>query len=281
MTTTSDVDRIRAEQTATWDAVSAGWLAWTGEFERAAGAVSAELLRLGGVRPGRSVLDFGTGLGEPALSAADAVGPTGAVVGVDLSPRMVALARQRAAGRPGVRFLVGGTEVVPGGHDVVLSRWALPFAGDRAAVLAALRSALRPGGVLAAAVWGPPAEVPMIALGFGALSRLLALDPPPPGPGPFAMADPAGLRAEVAAAGFREVAVTELVVDFRLTGPDAFAGFTLDVLPPRLRGLLRERFGDERHPSVRHALAEAVDPFRADDGEVRLPSRCLLVRGVA
>jgi SAM-dependent methyltransferase len=281
MPTTGELDRTRAEQTATWDAVSAGWLAWSEDFERAAAPVSAELLRLGGVRAGQSVLDFGTGLGEPALTAAGVVGPTGEVVGVDLSPRMVERARDRAAGRPGVRFLVGGVEAVPGGHDVVLSRWALPFAGDRPALLGALRAALRPGGVLAAAVWGPPPEVPMIALGFGALSRLLALDPPPPGPGPFTMADPDALRAEVAAAGFGEVAVTEVVVDFRLPSAEAFADFTLDVLPPRLRGVLHDRYGDAGHADVRHALVEAAGPFRTDDGGVRLPSRCLLVRAVA
>ncbi|MFT7840534.1 class I SAM-dependent methyltransferase [Saccharothrix sp. BKS2] len=281
MPTTGELDRTRAEQTATWDAVSDGWLAWTEDFERAAAAVSAELVRLGGVRAGQSVLDYGTGLGEPALTAADVVGQTGEVVGVDLSPRMVERARERAAGRPGVRFLVGGAEVVPGGHDVVLSRWVLPLAGDRPGLLRALRAAMRPGGVLAAAVWGPPAEVPMIALGFGVVSRLLALDPPPPGPGPFSLADPEVLRAEPAAAGFRDVEVTELAVDFRLASPDAFAGFTLDVLPPRPRAALRARYGDERHPDVHRALVEAAGRYLVDGGGVRLPSRCLLVRAVA
>ena len=281
MSTVDDQDQVRADQIATWDAVSDGWLAWTAEFERAAGAVSAELLRLGGVRPGQSVLDYGTGLGEPALTAADVVGPTGEVVGVDLSPRMVARARERAAGRQGVRFLVGGPEVVPGGHDVVLSRWVLPLAADRVGLLRALRAALRPGGALAAAVWGPPAEVPMIALGFRVLSGLLELPPPPPGPGPFALADPSALRDEVVAAGFREVVVGEVVVDFRLAAPDAFADFALDVLPPRLRGALRDRYGDERHPEVLSALADAAGRFRADDGGLRLPSRCLLVRAVS
>jgi SAM-dependent methyltransferase len=281
MPTTGELDRTRAEQTATWDAVSEGWLAWTEDFERAAAAVSAELLRLGGVRAGQSVLDYGTGLGEPALTAADVVGPTGEVVGVDLSPRMVERARERAAGRPGVRFLVGGSEVVPGGHDVVLSRWALPFAGDRVALLRELRAALVPGGVLAAAVWGPPAEVPMIALGFGTVARLLALDPPPPGPGPFTMSDPEVLRAEPTTAGFRDVEVGELVVDFRLASPEAFADYTLAVLPPRPRAALRDRYGDEHHPDVRRALAEAADRYRVDGGGVRLPSRCLLLRGAA
>lgn len=277
MPTVDELEQVRADQTAIWDAVSDGWLAWSDEFEGAAGAVSAELVRLAGVRPGQSVLDYGTGLGEPALTAAHVVGENGEVVGVDLSPRMVARARERA---PGVRFLVGGTEVVPGGHDVVLSRWVLPLAADRAGLLRDLRAALRPGGVLAAAVWGPPAEVPMIALGFGVLAGLLELPPPPPGPGPFALADPAVLREEVAAAGFGEVVVSEVVVGFRLAGPEAFADFTLDVLPPRLRGLLRGRYGDERHPEVLAALAAAADRFRVD-GCLHLPSRCLVVRAVA
>ncbi|WP_199444305.1 class I SAM-dependent methyltransferase [Umezawaea beigongshangensis] len=281
MSKVDDRDQVRADQIATWDAVSDGWLAWTAEFERAAGAVSAELVRLAGVRPGQSVLDYGTGLGEPAFTVADTVGPTGEVVGVDLSPRMVARARERAAGRRGVRFLVGGPEVVPGGHDAVLSRWVLPLAADRVGLLRALRAALRPGGTLAAAVWGPPAEVPMIALGFRVLAGLLELPPPPPGPSPFALADPTALRDEVAAAGFREVLVTEVVVDFRLAAPDAFADFALDVLPPRLHGALRERYGDAHHPEVRSALVGAVDGFRTDDGGLSLPSRCLLVRGVA
>lgn len=281
MATTGELDVIRTEQTAIWDAVSDGWLAWTEDFERAAAAVSAELVRLGGVSAGQSVLDYGTGLGEPALTAADVVGASGEVVGVDLSPRMVERARVRARGRPGVRFAVGGVEVVPGDHDVVLSRWAIPFAGDRGELFRALRTALRPGGVLAAAVWGPPAEAPMIALGFGVVGRLLEFGPPPPGPGPFTLSDPAVLRAEPVAAGFRDVTVTEMVVGFRLASPEAFADFALDVLPPRPRGALRGKYGDERHPEVLAALAEAAERFRGDGGDVHLPSRCLLLRAVA
>ncbi|MFD9737216.1 class I SAM-dependent methyltransferase [Umezawaea sp. NPDC059074] len=281
MATTGELESIRAEQAAIWDAVSDGWLAWSEDFERAAAVVTAELVRLGGVASGQSVLDFGTGLGEPALTAADVVGASGEVVGVDLSPRMVRRARARAGGRPGVRFVVGGAEAAPGDHDVVLSRWAIPFAGDRDGLFRALRTALRPGGVLAAAVWGPPAEVPMIALGFGVVGRLLEFGPPPPGPGPFTLADPEALRAEPVEAGFRDVAVTEVVVDFRLPSPRAFADFALDVLPPRPRGALRGKYGGERHPEVLAALEEAVERFRDDDGGVRLPSRCLLLRAVA
>jgi enediyne biosynthesis protein CalE5 len=190
---------------------------------------------------------------------------------------MVRLARERAAGRPGVDYVVGDVGAAPGGHDVVLSRWALPLVGDLPGTLRALRAALVPGGVLAAAVWGPPQSVPMIALGFATVSRHLALDPPPPGgPGPFALADPEALRDAVAGAGFRDVEVTAHMVDFRLDAPEVFARFTLDVLPPRLRGLL----GDDLS-GVRAALVEAAVRHVGPDGRVSLPSVCLCVRGVA
>lgn len=281
--TTIDTDAVRREQTAVWDAVSAGWARWRDPFEDAAEVVSRRLVRLAGLRAGQVVLDFGTGLGEPARTAAQAVGPAGHVRAVDLSAAMIDAARSsNTAGH--VRFAVGDVEVIeppPGGYDAVLSRWALMFAGDRAATLGALAGALRPGGVFAAAVWGPPAAVPMIALGFGAISRNLRLDPPPPGgPGPFSMADPVALAAEVAAAGLAEVSVQEQVVAFVLGSPQEFARFTADVLPPRMRATVDARCAPERRPALWAAVAAAAEPYLRPDGTVHLPSTALCVRAV-
>lgn len=274
--TTEELHRIRAEQAAVWDAVSTGWSHWSADLERAASAVSELLVRLGGVRPGYSVLDFGTGLGEPALTAARMAGPTGRVVGVDLSPAMIELARARAAGRVGVEFVVGDVEAAPGGQDVVLSRWVLSLTGDPLATLRALRDRLVPGGVLAAAVWGAPSSTPVVALGFATVADHLALDPPPPGgPSPFALADPVLLRDVTAAAGFRDVEVTEHAVGFTLDSPQAFARFTLDVLPPRLRRLV-----DTDPAGVRRALESVAERRRTLAGEVDLTSVCLCVRAV-
>lgn len=276
MPTTDELDRVRAEQTAVWDAVSAGWSRWSADIERAASAVSGLLGRLGGVRPGHAVLDFGTGIGEPALTVAEMAGPIGRVVGVDLSPAMIELARARAAGRDGVEFVVGGIESAPGGQDVVLSRWVLPLTPDPEATLRALRGVLVPRGVLAAAVWGPPPSVPLIALGFATVSAHFALGPPPAGPGPFALSDPALLERTATAAGFRDAEVTELAVGFTLDSPDAFADFTVDVLPPRLRGLV-----DTDPAGVRQALRAAADARRTPAGDVDLTSVCLCLRAVA
>jgi ubiquinone/menaquinone biosynthesis C-methylase UbiE len=59
--------------------------------------VSVELLRRAGVGQGHRVLDVATGIGEPALTAAGIVGAEGEIVGTDLSPRMIDIARRRAA----------------------------------------------------------------------------------------------------------------------------------------------------------------------------------------
>ncbi|MGW5417920.1 methyltransferase domain-containing protein, partial [Actinomadura geliboluensis] len=89
-----DPTTVKTGQRASWDAISPGWEDAMGVFERGAAAVTGRLLELAGVGPGHRVLDVATGLGEPALSAARAAGPTGRVVGADISPRMLAAGRR-------------------------------------------------------------------------------------------------------------------------------------------------------------------------------------------
>jgi enediyne biosynthesis protein CalE5 len=119
---------LRAQQRANWNAISVGWESWQDWFESAAFAVTERLVQLAGLRPGQRVLDVGSGIGEPALTAARVVGPSGRVVGVDLAPDMVARARRRADGTGNVQFIEGDVETLdlPGtAFDAVLSRWGL------------------------------------------------------------------------------------------------------------------------------------------------------------
>jgi cystathionine gamma-lyase len=282
-----DVRAIREQQRTIWDDVSAGWSRWRPQFERGGAAVTARLLELGGVASGMSVLDVGSGVGEPALTAARAVGPTGRVVGVDISPSMVEAARA-AAGAAGevdnVEFVVGAVERTPlraRSFDVALSRFGLMFAADRRELLGKVARVLRPRGVLAAAVWCEPERVPMISLAFRVISRELELDPPLPGPGPFAMADAAAVAAELEEAGFGNVEVEELVVPFEFDGVDDFARFSRDVLPPRMKQLLEERCGSVDDRELWDVFAAAARAYEMPDETVMLPSACLCIRAVA
>ena len=103
------------------------------------------------------MLDVGSGYGEPGLTAAQAVGPTGHVTCLDISADMLAFAeeRRRSRGLANVTFVEGDietTQLEPEGFDVVLSRATLMYAADPLATLRRLKTALRPGGRLAAAV---------------------------------------------------------------------------------------------------------------------------------
>lgn len=279
-----DPVKFKDMQRANWNAISAGWASSQDDFERGGAAVTARLLELAGVKPGQTVLDVGTGVGEPALTVADVVGPTGRVVGVDLAPAMVAIATERAGAVGNVEFVVGDVESLdfpPASFDVVLSRWGLMFAVDHVKTFQELANVLVPGGVLAASVWvGSVAEVPMMSIGYEVLSARLDLPPAPPGaPGPFSMGDPVALRTELSVAGFVDVEVREFTVPFVLDSVERYVAFNKAASPPGLKDMLRERYGDE--DETWDAIGAAAESYRAADGTISLPSKTLLLRAVA
>src|ERR671924_2049025 len=91
-----DIQTIKAQQRQGWDSVAEDWKKWWKPVEQSAGVVSDKLVDLAEIRQGHKVLDIGTGIGEPAVTAAKRVKPNGKVVAIDISPQMLAIARTRA-----------------------------------------------------------------------------------------------------------------------------------------------------------------------------------------
>ena len=101
--------------------------------------------------PGETVLDLGAGAGLDAFLAARAVGPAGRVIGVDMTPEMVARARAAAArhGYANVEFREGRLEALPvasGTIDAVTSNCVINLVPDKSAVFREIARVLRPGG---------------------------------------------------------------------------------------------------------------------------------------
>ncbi|MER7070519.1 class I SAM-dependent methyltransferase [Terrabacter sp. NPDC000476] len=124
------------------------------------GSTTERLFRAAGIGPGLRVLDVGSGAGDVALLAAELVGPTGAVVGVEVDDAALTVARGRAAaqGLSNVSFVQGdlrtlgadgGVELGGGGFDAVVGRLVLMYVPDPGDVMRRLAATVRPGGVVA------------------------------------------------------------------------------------------------------------------------------------
>ncbi|MEM7200864.1 MAG: class I SAM-dependent methyltransferase [Planctomycetota bacterium] len=150
------------------------------------------------------------GIGEPALTAVAVVGPTGRVVGVDPAPGLLALARERAAGAGHVEFhqaAAGAGPLPRAPFDAAVCRWGPMLRPDPDAAARAVREALRPGGVIAAAAWGTATQVPLLSLPRGAVAAHVEVPPADPlAPGPIRLGEPGALAAVLETAGFVHVA---------------------------------------------------------------------------
>jgi ubiquinone/menaquinone biosynthesis C-methylase UbiE len=98
---------------------------------------------------GEAFLDLGSGAGIDALIAARQVGPTGRVIGVDMTPVMLAKARENAAGHDNVEFREGRLEALPvddASVDAVTSNCVINLVPDKAVVFREIARVLKPGG---------------------------------------------------------------------------------------------------------------------------------------
>jgi arsenite methyltransferase len=166
---------------------------------------------LGEVKPGEYVVDCGSGSGTDSLIAAHMVGPRGRVIGVDMTPEMLAKARRNAleSGMKHVEFREGYLESLPiedGWADVIISNGVLNLVPDKEAALLEMFRVLKPGGRLQIADIALQKPVPEdtksdVTLWTGCIAGGLLK---------------AQLERKVAAAGFKDIEV--------IWGKDVFSG---------------------------------------------------------
>jgi SAM-dependent methyltransferase len=210
---------------------------------------------------GARVVDIGCGFGDSSQELAALVGPAGSVLGVDISPRFVELARSEAA--PNTTFEVMDVQATPFDRefDYAFSRFGTMFFANPVAALRNVRAALVPGGQLCIVVWRRREENPWMYVAEQVVKPLVEIpeetDEARCGPGPFSMAGADTVSMQLRAAGFTEISFLrcdrpnllgrdlEEAIEFNLAlGPAAeavrLAGDEGDAMRPKLAALLRE-----------------------------------------
>jgi ubiquinone/menaquinone biosynthesis C-methylase UbiE len=262
----------------------AGWVKWFHITDTSAQPVSDRMVALAEIKPGDRVLDIATGLGEPALTAAEAAGPGGHVLATDLSQDMLDFAARRAAelGLSNVDFRImdaNAPALEEASFDAVLSRWGLMFLTELDMTLAAIHRCLKPGGRLVAVVWGPGDGAPTNSLADRVLHKTLGLAPPAEGPlTPFALQDTEAFMERVRRAGFCDVSGewVEVVVEFK--SPAEFAEYRRD----RAGGIKKHlaALSPAEQDAAWNDVARAAEAFVEPDGVCRMRNRafCLVAR---
>ncbi len=258
------MDRSNEMAAQGWDGPTGDlWVEHADLFDAAVARYREPFLAAAAIGPGLDVLDVGCGNGETTREAARLSG-TGSVTGVDLSARMLDLARSRAADLPNVRFLQADAQIADlGTHDRVISRTGVMFFGDPPAAFANLARALRPGGRLALAVWAPYAEQEWLPTFRTIAAAGRDLPPfPPTGPHPFSMGDPDRVRALLTAAGFADVQAEQHREPMSF-GPDVA---TAQRMVLGLVGGMLDELDDGARAGARDALLASLQAHLGPDG---------------
>ncbi len=193
-------------------------------FVPAIGApLAADLLRLASLRPGERVLDVACGTGVVARLASQQVGDTGTVVGLDVNPGMLAVARSATPPGLPVEWHEASAAAMPlpdASFDVVLCQMGLQFMPDKPAALREMRRVLARGGRLILNVPGPTPR--LFTIMGEALERHIGAEAAGFVNHVFSLHDTAEIQNLVSGTGFHNVSVKSDTKPLRLPAPEEF-----------------------------------------------------------
>jgi ubiquinone/menaquinone biosynthesis C-methylase UbiE len=258
-----------------------GWDLAAGDYEPLwqvqLACAQAKLLACASLAPGERVLDVACGTGLVSFAAAQAVGPAGSVLGIDISGNMVDAARRRAEERKvPIAFARMDAEELAlpdAAFDVALCSLGLMYMPDPERALREMRRVLRPGGRVVVAVWGERSRCGWAPL-FPIVDAEVASEVCPLF---FRLGQGDTLARACAEAGFEVVAHHRIAATLAYADDDeacraAFVGGPA--------ALAWSRFDEEARARVCERYIEAIAEWRDDRG-YRVPGEFVIVSALS
>jgi len=270
------MSRTRLREEWTGERTVAAWRKWHAQIAAFTRGATEAILEAAHLRPGICVLDLACGVGDPALSIAAEVAPSGRVTATDLGPGMMSLAEElaRKKGLANIDFREANAESLPfadASFDVLTCRFGIMFFPDLGKALRECLRVLKPGGRAAFVAWGKK-EQPFFTTTAGIILKRLPVPPPPPdpdGPSLFMFGERDRLRRALESAGFANVHEEDRIIPGRWSGSveEYWEQFT-EVAAP-FRPLL-DQLTPEQRAQARDESLLAVKKFW-DGHEINLP----------
>lgn len=293
----------RSQQCQSWDNVARGWQKWWKTFEKDAQKVNERLVELAEIKQGDRVIDIATGIGEPAITAAKKVGVEGYVLATDISPQMLAIAKERTVSL-GLQNIVEFKEVDAEKildlqqqeqqplslFAAVLCRWGLMFFPNLASTLTNIYKILSSGGRIAAAVWSEPAKVPKLYTAIDIVTQKLGISSTtayahyPEILSPFSLANINIVNNALVEAGFKDIHTEYLNITFEFLSAEDYTDFAKQIIAP-IHNLLANETEKRKEEIWKAVTEEVARRYHIDDDDnstgsvVRMDNECIIIVG--
>jgi ubiquinone/menaquinone biosynthesis C-methylase UbiE len=280
---TKPSDSQQAEVLREWRESAFYWQKHLSSIRTMFRPVTQALVDDAGIFEGQSVLDVAGGSGEPSLTVAEIVGPTGSVTCTDAVAQMVAAAKNEAQRRgiTNVAFQQCSADSLPfegKSFDAVVCRMGAMFFPDPLAALREMLRVTKEGGAVSLAVWGKSELNPFSYAITNVVARHFADAPGDPNaPGAFRFAESGVLARLLEAAGATDVKERDL--KFHIAAPISPKEFWK--MRSETSGTLREKLATaspQRRDLVAQEALEAVRKFFPNN-QMNFPARMIVVTG--
>ncbi|WP_271947212.1 class I SAM-dependent methyltransferase [Ruegeria faecimaris] len=266
---------VNEEQAEYWGKSESGakWLTYQDQLDQLMASVLDLVLENAQLKLGMHVLDIGCGTGESSLAAARLVGPDGDVLAADISQAFLDRASARASenGLSNISFQHADAQIFgfPANQlDSAISRFGVMFFDDTVAAFANIARALKPGGQMTFAAWGPLDDNPWFKIPHIAAVKRLGQPPRVDryAPGPLAFHDLDHVTGMMQQAGLSDIQAQAISLNLPGAGGSEEIAALCTRVGPAARTIAHFEGTEQDAAAIQHEVCQEFAQFTSETG---------------